>query len=121
MPVDPEPTAAPSVPAMSMCVPTRVTTIQAAEREVEAARRVLEAADGVDWVSDAADRYRAVLAELIGVTVHLTRGLEGAFRAVDPAHVAVGEAARRAASALADPRVGLGGTQDTWVPWRAHL
>jgi hypothetical protein len=106
---------------MSMCVPTRVTTIQAAEREVEAARRVLEAADGVDWVSDAADRYRAMLAEVIGVTVHLSRGLEGAFRAVDAAHVAVDEAAHRAASALADPRVGIGDTQDTWVPWRAHL
>ena len=77
---------------MSMCVPTRVTTIQAAERDVEDARRVLRAADGVEWVSDAADRFRAMLAEALGATAHLAHELEGAFRAVDAAHAAQGTA-----------------------------
>jgi len=112
---------APSVPTMSMCLPTRVTTIQAAEREVDAARRVLEAADDVEWVSDAADRYRAMLAEVVGATVHLTRGLEGAFRAVDAAHVAVDEAAHRAAGAIVLPRAGFGDAGDGWRPARVHL
>ena len=106
---------------MSMCVPTRVTTIQAAEREVDEARRVLQAADGVEWVSDAADRFRAMLAEAVGATAHLTRGLEGAFRAVDAAHVAVDEVARSTAAARADPWVGAGDGERAWLPWRAHL
>ncbi len=102
---------------MSMCVPTRVTTIQAAEREVDDARRVLHAADGVEWVSDAADLFRATLAEAIGATAHLVRELEGAFRAVDAAHVAVDEAARSAVAARSDPWVADG----TRLPRRAHL
>lgn len=102
---------------MSMCVPTRVTTIQAAERDVEDARRVLRAADGVEWVSDAADRFRAMLAEALGATAHLAHELEGAFRAVDAAHAAIDEAARSIVTARSDPWVGDG----AWLPRRAHL
>lgn len=100
-----------------MCTPTSVTTIQAAEREVEEARRVLGAADGVEWVSDAADRFRATLAEAIGATAHLVRELGGAFRAVDAAHAAVDVAARSTVAARSDPWLGDGAR----LPRRAHL
>ncbi len=109
---------------MSLCVPTRVTTIQAAEREVADARRVLQAADGVEWVSDAADRFRAMLTEALGATAYLAHALESAFRAVDAAHVAVDEAARGTAAARADPWVrdgfGVSDRERAWLPGRMH-
>lgn len=106
-----------------MCVPTLVTTIQTAEREVEEARLVLSAADGVDWVSDAADGFRAMLAEVVATTVGLTAGLQRAFPAVDAAHAAVAEATRRTTAGLTTPGpafgpgVGAGFAALTVSPW----
>jgi hypothetical protein len=77
---------------MSMCMPAPATAIPAARADVDDAVRGLRAADGVEWVSDAADHYRAVLADLIESSAHVIWALDQALHPVQAMHTAVDNA-----------------------------
>lgn len=80
-----------SIGMSNVCLRSTVWTIPAAEQSVDDALSTLRSADDVEWVSSAADEYRAALVEAIGRVTHLRQVLAAAFPAVDALHVAVGE------------------------------
>ena len=78
-----------------MCLRPPDTSVGAAELQVENARGALRAADGVEWVSDAADRFRASLAEATEAAARVTWALGQSLPAVTALHVAVEDATAR--------------------------